>query len=72
MSVTEKHIIKSERVERDGEVFWRLFLYYPSHGHVRVAFVPQMEYVPVPSETIVEEVDMQPEVQPLEDTEDAL
>lgn len=60
----EKHVFKSEMLEVDGKVFWRLYMYYPAHGYVRVVEAPQVEVVIRPTETVVEEIEQaqEPEV----------
>ena len=45
-SVQEKYVFKHERIEMDGAIFWRLYMYYPAHGRVEVIEVPQVEHEP--------------------------
>lgn len=65
----EKHVFKNEMVEIDGKVFWRLYMYYPAHGYVRVVMAPQVEVIARPTETVVVEMEEKQEPEVVESAE---
>jgi hypothetical protein len=57
----EKHIIHSEKIERDGFIYWRLFMYYPADGVVKVYEAPQKEIVPQEESHDIEDFGPEPQ-----------